>query len=157
MSRNRSAETILNLREQHVERDSSAGRDIEHRDPLVLVGQQREGQVVGLAELRELSRSNGENVLQHLVDTFLSELPARLATLKSALDADDLKALGRAAHAMRSAAGRLSPVIIRTRRIPSDRRFAKSSRTFARTVSEKKIAPRSFPSCATETEILPCS
>jgi CheY-like chemotaxis protein len=57
-----------------------------------------------LSEIQELSRATGENVLHKLVEAFLSELPQRLAALKSALDADDLVAVGRAAHAMKSAA-----------------------------------------------------
>jgi PAS domain S-box-containing protein len=57
-----------------------------------------------LSELRELSKATGDDVLRKLVETFLSELPERLAALKSALDAGDLVALGRAAHAMKSAA-----------------------------------------------------
>jgi PAS domain S-box-containing protein len=57
-----------------------------------------------LSELQQLSRATGDNVLRKLVEAFLSELPQRLAALKSALDADDLVALGRAAHAMKSAA-----------------------------------------------------
>jgi PAS domain S-box-containing protein len=57
-----------------------------------------------LSELQELSRATGDDVLRKLVETFLSELPKRLAALKSALDAGDLVALGRAAHAMKSAA-----------------------------------------------------
>jgi HPt (histidine-containing phosphotransfer) domain-containing protein len=57
-----------------------------------------------LSELQELSSATGENVLRKLVEAFLSELPQRLGALKSALDADDLAALGRAAHAMKSAA-----------------------------------------------------
>jgi PAS domain S-box-containing protein len=58
-----------------------------------------------LAELAGLSEASGENVVKRLVETFLAELQKRVAALKSALDAGDLKALGRAAHAMRSAAG----------------------------------------------------
>ena len=38
------------------------------------------------------------------MEAFLSELPQRLAALRSALDAGDLVAVGRAAHAMKSAA-----------------------------------------------------
>jgi len=57
-----------------------------------------------LLELRELSTATGDDVLRKLVETFLSELPDRLAALKSALDAEDLVALGRAAHALKSAA-----------------------------------------------------
>jgi CheY-like chemotaxis protein len=57
-----------------------------------------------LLELQELSKATGDDVLRKLVETFLSELPERLAALKSALDAGDLVALGRAAHAMKSAA-----------------------------------------------------
>ena len=57
-----------------------------------------------LSELQELSSATGENVLRKLVEAFLSEFPQRLAALKSALDADDLVAVGRAAHAMKSAA-----------------------------------------------------
>jgi CheY-like chemotaxis protein len=57
-----------------------------------------------LSELRELSKATGDDVLRKLVETFLSELPQRLAALRSALDAGDLVALGRAAHAMKSAA-----------------------------------------------------
>jgi len=58
-----------------------------------------------LDELRQLSKITGSNVLQQLVEAFLAELPQRVAALESALEANDLKALGRAAHAMRSAAG----------------------------------------------------
>jgi PAS domain S-box-containing protein len=57
-----------------------------------------------LLELQELSKATGDDVLRKLVEVFLSELPQRLAALKSALDAGDLIALGRAAHAMKSAA-----------------------------------------------------
>jgi PAS domain S-box-containing protein len=57
-----------------------------------------------LVELQELSKATGDDVLRKLVEAFLSELPQRLAALKSALDAGDLVALGRAAHAMKSAA-----------------------------------------------------
>ncbi|HKF30326.1 MAG TPA: PAS domain S-box protein [Candidatus Binataceae bacterium] len=57
-----------------------------------------------LTELQELSKATGDNVLRKLVEAFLSELPERLAALKSALGAGDLVALGRAAHAMKSAA-----------------------------------------------------
>jgi PAS domain S-box-containing protein len=57
-----------------------------------------------LFELQELSKATGDNVLRKLVEAFLSELPGRLAALRSALDAGDLAALGRAAHAMKSAA-----------------------------------------------------
>jgi PAS domain S-box-containing protein len=57
-----------------------------------------------LVELQELSKATGDNVLRKLVQAFLSELPLRLSALKSALDAGDLVALGRAAHAMKSAA-----------------------------------------------------
>src|SRR5262249_32939716 len=57
-----------------------------------------------LLELQELSKATGDNVLRKLVEAFLSELPERLAALKSALGAGDLVALGRAAHAMKSAA-----------------------------------------------------
>lgn len=57
-----------------------------------------------LRELQELSTATGDDVLRKLVEAFLSELPDRLAALKSALDAGDLVALGRAAHAMKSAA-----------------------------------------------------
>jgi PAS domain S-box-containing protein len=57
-----------------------------------------------LLELQELSTATGDDVLRKLVEAFLSELPQRLAALKSALDAGDLVALGRAAHAMKSAA-----------------------------------------------------
>src|SRR5262249_13316512 len=41
-----------------------------------------------LMELQELSKTTGDNVLRKLVEAFLSELPERLAALKSALDAD---------------------------------------------------------------------
>jgi PAS domain S-box-containing protein len=57
-----------------------------------------------LVELQELSKATGDDVLRKLVEVFLSELPERLAALKAALDAGDLVALGRAAHAMKSAA-----------------------------------------------------
>jgi len=57
-----------------------------------------------LAELQELSKATGDDVLRKLVEAFLSELPQRLAALRSALDAGDLVAVGRAAHAMKSAA-----------------------------------------------------
>ncbi|MGO9454591.1 MAG: PAS domain S-box protein [Candidatus Binataceae bacterium] len=58
-----------------------------------------------LDELRQLSKMTGSNVLQQLVEAFLAELPQRVTALESAIEAEDLKALGRAAHAMRSAAG----------------------------------------------------
>ena len=57
-----------------------------------------------LLELQELSKATGDDVLRKLVVAFLAELPQRLAALKSALDVGDLLALGRAAHAMKSAA-----------------------------------------------------
>ena len=57
-----------------------------------------------LLELQELSKATGDDVLRKLVVAFLAELPHRLAALKSALDVGDLLALGRAAHAMKSAA-----------------------------------------------------
>ncbi len=60
---------------------------------------------VTLAELRELSRTTGTNVMRQLVEVFLAELPERVSALASALKAGDMVALARAAHAMRSAAG----------------------------------------------------
>ncbi|MGO9604764.1 MAG: PAS domain S-box protein [Candidatus Binataceae bacterium] len=58
-----------------------------------------------LAEIAELSEASGDDVLRRLVEAFLSELPKRISALRSALEANDLAALGRAAHALRSAAG----------------------------------------------------
>ena len=58
-----------------------------------------------LAELHELSESAGDDVLRKLVEAFVAELPGRVSALQSAIDAGDLQELGRAAHAMRSAAG----------------------------------------------------
>ena len=58
-----------------------------------------------IAELQDLSEATGDDVLRNLVEAFLSELPLRVAALESALQAEDLHALARAAHAMRSAAG----------------------------------------------------
>jgi len=58
-----------------------------------------------LADLHDLSEATGEDVLRKLVEAFLSELPRRVTALKAALEAGDLNAVARAAHAMRSAAG----------------------------------------------------
>ena len=58
-----------------------------------------------IAELQDLSEATGDNILRNLVEAFLSELPKRVGALESAVVAEDLHALARAAHAMRSAAG----------------------------------------------------
>jgi len=58
-----------------------------------------------IAELQDLSEATGNDVLRNLVEAFLAELPQRVTALESALLAEDLHALARAAHAMRSAAG----------------------------------------------------
>ena len=57
-----------------------------------------------LAELAELSKTSGGNVMRELVEAFLTQLPERITALKAAIAADDLKALASTAHAMAGAA-----------------------------------------------------
>src|SRR5262249_16589567 len=61
--------------------------DAAHPEP------ELDGQTLG--DLRELSKATGEDVVRKLVEAFLSELPKRLAALRSALETGDLVALGR--------------------------------------------------------------
>jgi signal transduction histidine kinase/HPt (histidine-containing phosphotransfer) domain-containing protein len=63
-------------------------------------------------ELHALSPAAGTNVVQTLVETFLSELPGHVAALKSALRARNLKTLSRAAHALGGAANTVGAAAI---------------------------------------------
>jgi signal transduction histidine kinase/HPt (histidine-containing phosphotransfer) domain-containing protein/BarA-like signal transduction histidine kinase len=57
-----------------------------------------------LAEMRSLSAMAGTDVVQDLVDSFLSELPDLLAAVTSAVGAGRLEELRKAAHALKGAA-----------------------------------------------------
>jgi two-component system, sensor histidine kinase len=57
-----------------------------------------------LAEMRSLSAMAGTDVVQDLVDSFLSELPDLLVAVTSAIGARNLEDLRKAAHALRGAA-----------------------------------------------------
>ena len=58
-----------------------------------------------LAEIEELSKASGQNILAKLARTFLADLPGRLAALETAIERGDLKTFASEAHALRGASG----------------------------------------------------
>ena len=60
-----------------------------------------------LGEIEELSKAAGRNILAKLVQTFLSDLPNRLASLESAIEREDFKAFAAEVHALRGSSGEI--------------------------------------------------
>jgi HPt (histidine-containing phosphotransfer) domain-containing protein len=56
-----------------------------------------------LAEIEDLSKASGQNILNKLVSAFLTDLPGRLAALESAVERGDFKTFASEAHALRGA------------------------------------------------------
>jgi len=60
-----------------------------------------------LAEIAALSASSGHNILRELVDLFLLNLPGRLASVRRALDSNDIRTLGAVAHSLKGSLANL--------------------------------------------------
>jgi PAS domain S-box-containing protein len=54
-----------------------------------------------LADIRRLSEASSRDVLANLIETFLADLPERLASMESAIERDDLESFASAAFALR--------------------------------------------------------
>lgn len=57
--------------------------------------------------LQQLSPPGGPDLLDEVLHLFASDAPVRLAAVTSALDAGDAEGAGRAAHALKGAAGNI--------------------------------------------------
>ncbi len=62
--------------------------------------------------LERVGRIGGPDLVRRLVATFLAHAPTRLAAARAGAGADDLEAVGRAAHALRGSAGNLGAIAL---------------------------------------------
>jgi two-component system, sensor histidine kinase and response regulator len=60
-----------------------------------------------LAEIAQLSKASGRNVLRKLVNDFLSDLSGRIDSIKATLDSNDLRKLAAQVHPLKSASAAL--------------------------------------------------
>jgi len=57
--------------------------------------------------LRLLDEEGGPSLFEELIDLFFEDVPAQLSSMRSALDAGDVKTLTRAAHTLKSSSANL--------------------------------------------------